>query len=102
MDFLGLRMFQNQLQPETVPVLADLRRPCIRPVMVTGALGRGTPSPPEGEGKQWLMGNEGSLGLRYSIYVFKNATLGKCPVQSPAKGLRVGGGMSGSEEPQES
>ncbi|KAH0626031.1 hypothetical protein JD844_000730 [Phrynosoma platyrhinos] len=36
MDFLGLVMLQNKLKPETVPVLAELRRACIRPVMVTG------------------------------------------------------------------
>uniref|UniRef100_A0A803T0S5 Cation-transporting ATPase n=1 Tax=Anolis carolinensis TaxID=28377 RepID=A0A803T0S5_ANOCA len=36
MDFLGLAMLQNKLKPETVPVLAELRRACIRPVMVTG------------------------------------------------------------------
>ncbi|KAJ7313297.1 hypothetical protein JRQ81_004585 [Phrynocephalus forsythii] len=36
MEFLGLVMLQNKLKPETVPVLAELRRACIRPVMVTG------------------------------------------------------------------
>nr|XP_056719148.1 polyamine-transporting ATPase 13A3-like [Euleptes europaea] len=36
MEFLGLVMLQNKLKAETVPVLAELRRACIRPVMVTG------------------------------------------------------------------
>uniref|UniRef100_A0A8D0G6A1 Cation-transporting ATPase 13A3 n=1 Tax=Sphenodon punctatus TaxID=8508 RepID=A0A8D0G6A1_SPHPU len=36
MDFLGLVMLQNKLKPETLPVLAELRRACIRTVMVTG------------------------------------------------------------------
>ncbi|XP_078525906.1 polyamine-transporting ATPase 13A3-like [Lissotriton helveticus] len=36
MDFLGLIMMQNKLKAETVPVLEELRRACIRTVMVTG------------------------------------------------------------------
>ncbi|KAM3822026.1 polyamine-transporting ATPase 13A3-like isoform 5-T6 [Vipera latastei] len=36
MDFLGLVLLQNKLKPETVPILAELRRACVRSVMVTG------------------------------------------------------------------
>ncbi|XP_039180740.1 probable cation-transporting ATPase 13A3 isoform X1 [Crotalus tigris] len=36
MDFLGFVLLQNKLKPETVPILAELRRACIRSVMVTG------------------------------------------------------------------
>ncbi|XP_069501032.1 polyamine-transporting ATPase 13A3-like isoform X2 [Ambystoma mexicanum] len=36
MDFLGLIMMQNKLKAETIPVLEELRRACIRTVMVTG------------------------------------------------------------------
>ncbi|XP_077171278.1 polyamine-transporting ATPase 13A3-like [Paroedura picta] len=36
MEFLGLVMLQNKLKAETVPVLEELRRACIRLVMVTG------------------------------------------------------------------
>ncbi|XP_041093172.1 probable cation-transporting ATPase 13A3 [Polyodon spathula] len=36
MDFLGLVLLQNKLKPQTLPVLAALRRAGIRTVMVTG------------------------------------------------------------------
>ncbi|XP_028654053.1 polyamine-transporting ATPase 13A3-like isoform X1 [Erpetoichthys calabaricus] len=36
MEFLGLIMMQNKLKPQSVPVLEQLRRACIRTVMVTG------------------------------------------------------------------
>lgn len=36
MDFLGLVLLQNKLKPETGSVLAELRRACIRTLMVTG------------------------------------------------------------------
>ncbi|XP_067828171.1 polyamine-transporting ATPase 13A3-like [Heptranchias perlo] len=36
MEFLGLIMLQNKLKPRSVPILNELRRACIRTVMVTG------------------------------------------------------------------
>ncbi|KAG2468428.1 AT133 ATPase, partial [Polypterus senegalus] len=36
MEFLGLIMMQNKLKPQSVPVLEQLRKACIRTVMVTG------------------------------------------------------------------
>ncbi|XP_029436037.1 probable cation-transporting ATPase 13A3 isoform X2 [Rhinatrema bivittatum] len=36
MEFLGLVMMQNKLKSETVPVLEELRRACIRTLMITG------------------------------------------------------------------
>ncbi|XP_070810736.1 polyamine-transporting ATPase 13A3-like [Pituophis catenifer annectens] len=36
MTFLGFVLLQNKLKPETVPILAELRRAAIRSVMVTG------------------------------------------------------------------
>uniref|UniRef100_UPI00398E856F polyamine-transporting ATPase 13A3-like isoform X2 n=1 Tax=Pristiophorus japonicus TaxID=55135 RepID=UPI00398E856F len=36
MEFLGLIMMQNKLKPCSVPILGELRRACIRTVMVTG------------------------------------------------------------------
>ncbi|XP_043933277.1 polyamine-transporting ATPase 13A3-like [Protopterus annectens] len=36
MELLGLVMMQNKLKPQTMPVLQELRRACIRSVMVTG------------------------------------------------------------------
>ncbi|XP_059498532.1 polyamine-transporting ATPase 13A3-like [Stegostoma tigrinum] len=36
MEFLGLIMMQNKLKPRSIPILSELRRACIRTVMVTG------------------------------------------------------------------
>ncbi|XP_038642827.1 probable cation-transporting ATPase 13A3 [Scyliorhinus canicula] len=36
MEFLGLIMMQNKLKPRSIPILSELRRACIRLVMVTG------------------------------------------------------------------
>ncbi|XP_067879690.1 polyamine-transporting ATPase 13A3-like isoform X2 [Heterodontus francisci] len=36
MEFLGLVMMQNKLKPRSVSILSELRRACIRTVMVTG------------------------------------------------------------------
>lgn len=47
MDFLGFVLLQNKLKPETVPILAELRRACIRSVMVTGGHILSATPPPE-------------------------------------------------------
>ncbi|XP_041034738.1 probable cation-transporting ATPase 13A3 isoform X1 [Carcharodon carcharias] len=36
MEFLGLIMMQNKLKPRSIPILSELKRACIRTVMVTG------------------------------------------------------------------
>ncbi|GCC19852.1 hypothetical protein chiPu_0018575 [Chiloscyllium punctatum] len=36
MEFLGLIMMQNKLKPRSIPILSELRKACIRAVMVTG------------------------------------------------------------------